>query len=145
VKTNHLFKSEEHRSYRLHRKQLGTQILLPVILVVLVFVGVLVLLGQAAFRPHDDVARWAAISTIWMVVPVLLAGIAVLALVCGLIFVVWKLAGWLPEYSYKAQIIAGRVERGTARFAEMGRKPILAVKGLGQMVKTAFGRRRERK
>ena len=144
MKTSPPFKSEEHRSYRLHRRQVGTQILLPVILAVLVFAGVLLLIGQAAFRPQDDVARWAAISTIWLVIPVLLAGVAVLALVCGMIFLVWKLARWLPEYSYKAQVIAGRVERGTARFAQMGRKPVLAVKGLGQLIKTAFGRIRER-
>ncbi len=66
--------AKDHLSYRLHRKQMWTQILLPIILTFLVFIAIIVLTSLATFRGNGDVGRWAAISTIWLVLPVMIAG-----------------------------------------------------------------------
>ncbi|HRQ23014.1 MAG TPA: hypothetical protein PLF42_06245 [Anaerolineales bacterium] len=63
----------EHYSYRLHRKQRTVQIFLPVILSAVLFVGMIALVSFATFEQGGDVGRWAAISTIWIVIPVLVA------------------------------------------------------------------------
>ena len=57
-----------------------TQILLPILLTVLVFIAVIVLTSIATFRNNGDVARWAAISTIWLVLPVMITGLILLAI-----------------------------------------------------------------
>jgi heme/copper-type cytochrome/quinol oxidase subunit 2 len=70
-----LLLSQDHPSYQLHRKQMWTQILLPILLTVLVFIAVIVLTSIATFRDNGDVGRWAAISTIWLVMPVMIVGL----------------------------------------------------------------------
>ena len=61
----------EHYSYQLHRKQRTTQIILPVVLSAVVFVGMIVLVSLATFKSNGDVARWAEISTIWIIIPII--------------------------------------------------------------------------
>ena len=86
---------QDHPSYQLHRKQLWTQILLPILLTVLVFIAVIVLTSVATFRNNGDVARWAAISTIWLVLPVLIVGLLFLIILLAIINISLKIKKWL--------------------------------------------------
>ncbi len=69
----------EHYSYIKHRKQRLTQVILPVVLSALLFIGMIVLISLATFNSGGDVGRWAAISTIWIVIPIMLAGLTLFA------------------------------------------------------------------
>lgn len=93
----------ERHSQRLYRRQRLTQILLPVLLSVLLMVSVVVLLALAAFKPDGDSARWSAISTIWLLIPVMIAGLLVLALLVGLVYLLSRALGGLPHYTALAQ------------------------------------------
>ncbi|HEX7262325.1 MAG TPA: hypothetical protein VF258_10960, partial [Luteolibacter sp.] len=75
-----VFPEPVHESYRRHRKQRTSQIILPMVLVAILFLGMIVLVNIATFRDNGDVGRWAAISTIWIVIPVCIAGFIFLAL-----------------------------------------------------------------
>ena len=86
----------EHPSYQLHRRQLWTQILIPILVVVLILVAVIVLISVATFRDGGEVERWAAISTIWIVIPILAAGLVVLLLFVGLVYGMAKLLALIP-------------------------------------------------
>ena len=61
-----------HESYLKHRKQILWQIILPVALTSLLIVALIVLINIATFNQGGDVARWAAISTIWIVIPIMI-------------------------------------------------------------------------
>jgi len=76
----------EHFSYRLHRRQRTMQIILPVIISAFFFIGMIVLVSLGTFNSNGDVSRWAAISTIWVIIPALLAGLIVLAILVSLIY-----------------------------------------------------------
>ena len=54
--------------------------LLQIVLAALLFVGMVVLVNVAAFGGSGDVGRWAAISTIWIAIPVCTMGFVFLAL-----------------------------------------------------------------
>jgi Na+/proline symporter len=129
----------------LHRQQVGTQIVLPIVLAALLFLVASAILWQSAFHPADDVDRWAAISTMWLVLPVMIVGLIVLLLLGAMIFLLARLAGVIPPYSYKAQQVADRVARGAQRVTEITRKPVLALRGLGDLWKRRIGRPRGRK
>jgi len=60
-----------------------TQIILPMVLTVILFIALIVLINIATFRDSGDVARWAAVSTIWIVIPIIIGLLIVLALVGG--------------------------------------------------------------
>ncbi|MBL8091957.1 MAG: hypothetical protein KF758_02905 [Anaerolineales bacterium] len=128
----------EHYSYLKHRKQRVTQIILPVIISTLVFIGFIIWVSFATFNQGGDVGRWAAISTIWIVIPVMVAGLIVLALLIGLIYLMARAISGLPYYTGIAQeyvfIAEGYIKRG----ANMAVKPIIALNGWLETIKAFF-------
>ena len=92
-----------HESYLRHRKQLTWQIGLPVVLAAILIIALVVLINIATFRDNGDVARWAAISTIWIVVPICIGMLLFLVLLGGLIFLLSKLLNVTPRYTGLAQ------------------------------------------
>ena len=129
----------EHPSYQNHRRQLWTQILLPILGVILLLVALIVLISVATFRDGGDVERWAAISTIWIVIPILVAGLVVLLIFVGLVYGMAKLLALIPPYSGYAQKMVWRIEGYVRRGADASIKPVLAVEGIVATIKRVFG------
>ena len=92
-----------HESYQRHRKQLVWQIILPVVLTSLLIVALIVLINVATFRDGGDVGRWAAISTIWIVIPIMIGLLIFTALLGGLVYLMMKLLNITPTYTSLAQ------------------------------------------
>lgn len=134
----------DHPSYQLHRKQVLTQILLPILLAVLILIAIIVFINVAAFRENGDVARWAAISTIWLAIPVMVAGVVILALLVGIIYLVIYITNLIPPYLYQAQRFFYRIEGGAKRISEMARKPVLILREIGRLIKAYTAKARER-
>lgn len=130
----------EHYSYRQHRRQRNTQIILPVVLSALLFVGLIVLIGFAAFKSNGDVGRWAAISTIWIVIPIMIAGLIFLAIMMGLIYLMARALGALPHYTGLAQDYVFKMRAIILRGSNLAVKPILALNGWLEYIKAFFGR-----
>lgn len=130
----------EHYSYLRHRKQFNEQIILPIVLSALVFVGVIVLVSLSTFTQSGDVGRWAAISTIWVIIPMLVGGLIVLALLIGLIYLMARMLGALPYYTGIAQDYVFKARAYILRGADMTAKPILALNGWLETIKAFFER-----
>jgi uncharacterized membrane protein len=130
----------EHYSYQQHRKQLTTQIILPMVISTLVLIGVIVLISLSTFNSNGDVSRWAAISTIWIVIPILLVGLIVLAILIGLIYLMARALGALPRYTGIAQDYVHIAQSYIIRGANMVVKPVIALEGFIENAKAFFER-----
>ena len=130
----------EHYSYLVHRKQVVWQVVLPVVLAALLMIGMIVLISLATFGQGGDVARWAAISTIWIVIPVMVAGILVLAMLIGLIYLLVLALGGLPYYTSIGQDYVYKARGYVIRAADMIVKPIIALDGWLENLRAFFGR-----
>ena len=130
----------EHYSYQLHRKQRTTQIILPVIISALALIGMVVLISFATFKSGGDVERWAAISTIWVVIPVLIAGLVILIILIGLIYLMARALGALPHYTGMAQHYVYLAKDYIVRGANMAVKPVIALEGFLENVQAFFKR-----
>ena len=130
-----------HESYRRHRKQRTTQIILPMVLVALVFLAVVVLVNVATFRDNGDVGRWAAISTIWISIPVCIMGFVFLVLIGGLVYLMGRLLGIAPNYTGKAQDFVHKLAIRIRRATDIAVKPVFAVNGFGATIKALLGRK----
>jgi len=130
----------EHYSYRLHRKQRNLQIILPVVLSALVLVGLIVLVSFATFKSDGDVSRWAAVSTIWIIIPALLGGLIVLAILVGLIYLMARALGALPHYTGIAQDYVFIARNYIIRGADMVVRPVIVLEGFIERVKAFFER-----
>ncbi len=140
----HSLRSEDHLSYQSHRKQVWQQILLPILLTVLILIAVIVLTSVATFRDNGEVGRWAAMSTIWILLPVLVAGFVFLIILVVLIYLMLRLTKLIPLYSYQAQRIFYRIEGGAKRISKMAHKPVLLLQELGAFIKAAIKKAQER-
>ena len=130
-----------HESYRRHRKQRTGQIFLPMVLAVVLFLAMVVLVNIATFRDNGDVGRWAATSTIWIVIPVCIAGLVFLAVLCGLVYLMGRLLGVAPTYTGKAQDFVHKLAIRIRRLADVAVKPVFSVNGFGATLKALLGRK----
>lgn len=128
-----------HESYQRHRRQLATQIILPMVLAALLFVVFVVLINLATFGGNGDVARWAAISTIWIVIPIMIASLIFLAVLVGLIYLLARLLGITPVYTNKAQIFVQRLGSRIQDAADASVKPVLFLDSIGASIRRLFG------
>ena len=136
-----VFPEPVHESYRRHRKQRTSQIILPMVLAAILFIGMIVLVNIATFRDHGDVGRWAAISTIWIVIPVCISGFIFLALLGGLVYLMARLLGVAPTYTGMAQDFVHKLAIRIRRAADMAVKPVFSVNGFGASLKALLGRK----
>jgi uncharacterized membrane protein len=131
--------SRNHPSYQNHRRQFWTQIFLPMILAVLFILVVAVITDIAAFGQNGDSPRWAAISTIWLVIPVMFFGLIFFALVAGLVYLLAQALKVIPPYFSKAQYYVDRGASEAQRFSDIATKPVLFLEGIKASLKAIFG------
>jgi hypothetical protein len=119
-----------HESYKRHRKELVWQIILPVVLTSLLLIALIVLISIATFRDGGDVDRWAAISTIWIVAPIMIGLLIFTALLGGLVYLMMKLLHITPTYTGIVQdyvyLAAGYIKRASEALVQ----PVLQLNGI---------------
>ena len=127
-----------HESYLKHRRQLAWQIILPVVLTSLLFVALIVLINFATFRDNGDVARWAAVSTIWIVAPIMVGMLIFIALLGGLIYLMMRLLNITPTYTSLAQDFVYLALSYVRRAADAVVKPVIQLNGLLASIRAFF-------
>lgn len=130
-----------HESYLRHRRQRTTQIILPVALAVLLCIAMIVLVNIVTFRWNGDVGRWAAISTMWILLPVFIMGLVFLALLGGIIYLLARLLGIAPTYTSKAQNFVHKLAIRIRRAADLSVRPVIYLDGVGATIKALLGKK----
>lgn len=131
---------QSHYSYDVHRRQFWLQIFLPVLLPILIIIAVAVLTSISALSGTGDPSRWAAISTIWLVIPAMMFGLLLLATLVGLVYLLARGLDVLPSYTSLAQYYVNRVASSIKHFSDKATKPVIFLNSLGASMKAIFGR-----
>lgn len=135
---NATHRSPQHPSYRRHRRQVTWQILLPVVLAGLLLLAAVYLVVVGTFQGNGDVARWAAISTIWLTLPVMLGALLTLMLFIGLTYLLGRVAGFIPPYTLQAQLFTSKMVAAAHRMEQIGYRPTLIFGEIGNLIRKAF-------
>lgn len=130
-----------HMSYQKHRKDLAWKIILPVVVSAVLCIGLIVLINVVTFGNGGDVARWAAISTMWIAIPTILGMLIVLALLVGIIYLLAKLLNITPNYTVKVQDFFHLIQSYAKRGADAAAKPIITLDSIGAGINRLFGKR----
>ena len=130
-----------HESDKKHRKQLVWQIILPIVLTAILFIASVVLINIATFRDNGDVGRWAAVSTIWISIPIIIVSFLLLAILVGIVYLLIRLLQITPIYTGKAQDFAYKVADYARRAADTAVKPIIFLDSIGAGIKALLGRK----
>lgn len=129
----------EHSSYQKHRRQFWIQIFIPLLVVIVVILMIATLTSIATFRDEGDVNRWAAVSTIWIIIPVMGAGLFLLLIFIGLIYALARLLQLVPPYTGHIQKVIWRIENTIKRGADSMVKPVLALESITAAIKRLTG------
>ena len=131
--------SENHPSYQNHRRQFWLQIFLPMILAVLfIIIVVAVISGVGASGQNGEIPRWAAITTIWLIILIMFFGLLLLVILSGLIYLLARTLNILPPYSSQAQYYVNRGASEVKRYSDMAAKPVLFIEGIIASLKAIF-------
>jgi hypothetical protein len=130
-----------HESYLKHRRQVVWQVVLPVALTAFLIVALIALVNVATFNEGGDVGRWAAISTIWIIIPVMIAGLLFLVLLVGFVYLMKRLLELMPTYTGMAQDYVHKFAGCLRRGADAVVKPIFFIEEIRASVKAFFGRK----
>jgi hypothetical protein len=128
----------EHLSYRKHQRELWTQILLPVLIAALIVLAVIGLIIYVTFFKEGDVARWSAISTIWIVLPVIVVCVIFLVLIVAICYGMARLLKLIPPYTGLAQRYVWRGQGYVQRGADMLARPVLGLESLAATIRNLF-------
>ncbi len=134
----------QHASYRSHRRQVAWQIILPVVLAALCLIAVAVLASMAVAGGNSQVARWADVSAMWLSLPAMLGALIMLVILIALAWAVGKGAGFIPPYSYKAQLVVSEVEKRVKEGAAYAYRPARILPQIGHMIRNGVRRIRGR-
>jgi hypothetical protein len=118
----------ERESYVKHRRDVTRQILLPVILVTFIGVGLAALSIFAATGSNPGVSLWADIAAIWIIIPIMLLMLVILALTIALAYGLTRLLKISPRYTGIAQEYALWFNAQVSIWADKIVKPVLVIK-----------------
>ena len=127
-----------HESYLKHRRQLTWQIVAPVVLTSILLIALIVLINIATFRDNGDVARWAAISTMWIAIPIMIGMLVLLALLGGIIYLLSKLLDVTPRYTGQAQDYVYKVAAAIKRGLDAVVKRFIEIQGVLSSIREFF-------
>lgn len=130
-----------HESYLKHRKDLLWKIIFPMVLSAVLCIGLVVLINIATFRDGGDVARWAAISTMWIAIPVMVAMLVFVALLASIVYLLARLLHITPTYTAIVQDFFYKIEGYVKRGADAAAKPVIFLDSIGASINRFFGGR----
>ncbi len=127
-------------SFRRHQKQRFWQILTPIILggLIILAAAVLMVLTLTGAATGVNLSQYAAASTIWLVLPVMVFGIFMTVLLLGLIYGAAWLLNLLPQYTFLVQQYAALIEGKIKLWSQKATAPIITVKSISAVVSVFF-------
>jgi hypothetical protein len=104
------------------RRQVGRWILLPLVLGLLVL-GLIIALFSA--NQVGSFSAWADVSLIFLLIPVCLSGLLVLAVLAGLVYLFIMIITWIPQPAYQIELALRRVDRAVQRVSRVVSRPFM--------------------
>jgi hypothetical protein len=111
------------------------------VLAAVLFIALVVLIIMATAGGTGDVGRWAAISTMWIAMPVCAMGLVFLLLLGGIVYLMGRLLGIAPTYTGKAQDFVHKLAIRIRRGADAVVKPVINVSSVGASINRFLGRK----
>ena len=127
--------SKRTASYQAHKRDYIWQILVPIItaLILMIVASVSVAMGSDAYT-----SRWADISIIWIIIPLLLFAFLSLIVLIGLIYGMTILLNVTSIHTQKVYILIRLVAEKIESAADLSAQPIFFVEGISATIKKFF-------
>lgn len=121
--------------YRLHKKQVFWQIILPLSIGIPILLTLVIL---ALISRSESTSHWADVSLIFLSIPLMLLGLLISVLIVSLIIGVYRLMQFIPTYAHLVQKYAFLVGSRVLQACNISVEPILFVRGTTAAIRTLF-------
>ncbi|HPH94525.1 MAG TPA: hypothetical protein PKW33_14000 [Anaerolineaceae bacterium] len=112
----------------LHRKQVFWQVWVPLIVTLVILVAAMSAVVASAVVGTGDVGRWQAISLIFLIMPAMVGGLLLLALLGLFCYAIFWLLKNLPAYAHLAQAYLHYFSVLVRHYADKAATPVLLVR-----------------
>jgi hypothetical protein len=117
--------ASEVKPDRTFQRAVWLQIYLPFIFILLILGAVVAILWVSGSGTYSG---WADAALVILMIPALLVGVIIFAILVGLCYGVIYIFGQIPKPARRAQEIASRISVETRRFADLAARPLLVPK-----------------
>jgi len=124
----------------MHRRQMARQVWLPLILTLIVVLALTILAIIGTIQGSSQVNRWGNISAVLVILPVMVGGVVLLAIVGGSAYGVSKLLKKMPGWMLRLQLIMERLSQTVRRVSDKSTRPIFAVNTFNARVAALWNR-----
>ena len=121
-----------------HKKEFGTQVVLPLALFLLFFVAAA---WALIYFEVGNIARWSQVATIILVIFWMVVGILALSILVALVFLVSRLLQLLPMYTRIAQDGIETIKHQIETGADITVKPVIKIQTFLAVIDALRGRR----
>ncbi len=118
-----------------HRRQVRKQIYLPLIVGILVVLAGVITIIIYGVRAESTLRRWADVSLIWVIIPVMFIGVLFMIATMGILFGVTRLLGVTPGYFRIVQESINQVERRVLQATDGLVEPVLKMRSSWAVLK----------
>jgi uncharacterized Tic20 family protein len=136
----YFFKERNPAARAAHKRQVLWQITLPFILAILVILGLAVLTVVISLGSGETASRWADVSLIWLILPTMLFAFIFLVIISALAYLVIKLIGVFPEYTYRVQEFLEKVKARLRAASDTAARPVIQAGGFFAAVRVLLGK-----
>jgi predicted PurR-regulated permease PerM len=112
---------------RQHRRQMFLQVWLPLTASLVLTLALVTLAVIGTVQGSPQVNRWGNISAVFVIIPVLIFGLVLMALVGGLAYGVNRLLKKMPGWLYSAQVFMQQVAESVSKAADSAAQPVIKV------------------
>lgn len=109
-----------------HRREVRLQIMLPLVIGCIVFLGLAILVAAGSFA---QVSQWADVAVIWLAGPLMIVTLLFLVMLGGLVYGLARLLMVLPGLMTRAQVFFKQLNQGLSGFMNKLVEPFLRYEG----------------
>jgi hypothetical protein len=115
-------------TYAIHRREVFWQITLPLTVALLLILCMVTGVILASRTGVGDISRWADISVIWLLIPVIFLTLISFVAVTGFIYLITRLLGILPGYARLGQDYVHLFQVRSKKIADQIVEPFLKLR-----------------
>jgi hypothetical protein len=113
-----------------HRRQMRWQVWVPLIASIVVILALVSLTVIGAMGGSSQIARWANLSAVWIIAPVMLVGFLFLVITAACVYGMSKLLKRMPDWMLRVQLWMEHLALTVRRAADAATQPVMATSGL---------------
>jgi len=138
---SHILPKRNPETHAQHRRQMFWQVFFPLGLGAILLVGICVL-PVAAVAQGGDVSKWADISLMWIILPVMFFSLIPLALLGGSVYGLVRLFEKMPGWMFRLQGIFEQVRGIVRQVADKVVEPVIQAQSLNARIQAVMPKRK---